>query len=350
VPQIEAQVKASRREVGQTLHPTGRPASESEWHTEDALSKSPQPPASEPSWMEESLNSLEDRLAADIRAIDGNHDKGAAELAEQLIASGWHPAQAGEREEVERLREQVNYWIENGCTPPPTVDELKNYACSECRCRGVKLWREPHGGDVLKCATCLSPENPVGEDGRQASEYGPMTDQVANWLPAVPSQGSFYGYSSVPPQAVGWWRGLPTYSEAAARLAALEASHAALQAELEAVRLRLLSAAGDDLCRLSQEEIKELSSGRVQIPPKEEFLASCERFHEQIASGPGVLNNCLTLAQLIAENTALQAKLDAVTGLEKKWRAWSRGIGKSPVAAQWAYTRCADELESALAE
>jgi hypothetical protein len=47
------------------------------------------PPASEPSGKEESLNSLEDRLAADIRAIDGNHDKGAAELAEQLIARGW---------------------------------------------------------------------------------------------------------------------------------------------------------------------------------------------------------------------------------------------------------------------
>jgi hypothetical protein len=47
------------------------------------------PPASKPSGREESLNSLEDRLAADIRAIDGNHDKGAAELAEQLIARGW---------------------------------------------------------------------------------------------------------------------------------------------------------------------------------------------------------------------------------------------------------------------
>jgi hypothetical protein len=47
------------------------------------------PPASEPSGKEESLNSLEARLAADIRAIDGNHDKGAAELAEQLIARGW---------------------------------------------------------------------------------------------------------------------------------------------------------------------------------------------------------------------------------------------------------------------
>jgi hypothetical protein len=66
-----------------------------------------QPPASEPSGREESLNSLEARLAADIRAIDGNHDKGAAELAEQLIARGWHPAPAGEREEVERLRERI---------------------------------------------------------------------------------------------------------------------------------------------------------------------------------------------------------------------------------------------------
>jgi hypothetical protein len=61
-----------------------------------------QPPASEPSGREESLNCLEARLAADIRAIDGNHDKGAAELAEQLIARGWHPALSGEREEVEQ--------------------------------------------------------------------------------------------------------------------------------------------------------------------------------------------------------------------------------------------------------
>jgi hypothetical protein len=56
------------------------------------------------------------------------------------------------------------------------------------------------------------------------------------------------------------------------------------------------------------------------------------------------------LAEAKATNAALQAKLDAVAGLVKKWRGWSRGIGKSPVAAQWAYTRCADELEAALAE
>lgn len=84
---------------------------------------------------------------------------------------------------------------------------------------------------------------------------------------------------------------------------------AGLQAEVKQLRNRLLSAAGDDLCRLSQKEIRELSSGAVQIPPKEEFLASCERFHAQIAGEAGVLHSCLTLAQLIAENERLTAQL-----------------------------------------
>jgi hypothetical protein len=81
-----------------------------------------------------------------------------------------------------------------------------------------------------------------------------------------------------------------------------------LEQENERLRLRLLSAAGDDLCRLSQEEIKTYTSGKVQIPPKEEFLPSCERFHAQIASEAGVLEGCLTLAQLIAENAKLEAE------------------------------------------
>jgi hypothetical protein len=79
----------------------------------------------------------------------------------------------------------------------------------------------------------------------------------------------------------------------------------ALQAENARLRARLLTAAGDDLCRLSQEEIKAMSAGAVQIPPKEEFLASCERFHAQVAGEAGVNHNCLTLAQLIAENERL---------------------------------------------
>lgn len=74
------------------------------------------------------------------------------------------------------------------------------------------------------------------------------------------------------------------------------------------LRARLLTAAGDDLCRLTQEEIKAMSSGAVKIPPKDEFLASCERFHAQVAGEVGVNENCLTLAQLIAENEQLKQR------------------------------------------
>lgn len=90
---------------------------------------------------------------------------------------------------------------------------------------------------------------------------------------------------------------------------------AELEAENERLKTRLLSAAGDDLCRLTQEEIKAMSAGAVQIPPKEEFLASCERFHAQVAGEAGVMSNCLTLAQLVAENEKLRGLLSESTSL-----------------------------------
>ena len=102
-------------------------------------------------------------------------------------------------------------------------------------------------------------------------------------------------------------------AEQSARIDALTAEVAAAKQERDDARTRLLSAAGDDLCRLSQDEIKALSVGAVQIPPKEEFLASCERFHEQIASESGVMTNCLTLAQLVAENEKLRAEVARLT-------------------------------------
>ena len=77
--------------------------------------------------------------------------------------------------------------------------------------------------------------------------------------------------------------------------------------ELADARRRLLTAAGDDLCRLSQEEIKAMSAGAVKIPPEEQFIASCRRFHQQMAGEVGVNDNCLTLAQLVAENEKLRA-------------------------------------------
>lgn len=85
-----------------------------------------------------------------------------------------------------------------------------------------------------------------------------------------------------------------------------------LEVEIGNLRTRLLSAAGDDLCRLTQEEIKAYTSGAVQIPPKSEFMPSCERFHDQISGTAGVLTNCLTLAQLIAENERLRSAIEDI--------------------------------------
>ena len=82
--------------------------------------------------------------------------------------------------------------------------------------------------------------------------------------------------------------------------------------ERDELRTRLLSAAGDDLCRLTQEEIKAYTSGEVQIPPEEEFIPSCRQFWRQTADKSGVLKGCLTMAQLIAENEQHRSRIAAL--------------------------------------
>lgn len=74
-----------------------------------------------------------------------------------------------------------------------------------------------------------------------------------------------------------------------------------LIAEIETLKVRLLSAAA------------------VKIPTKEEFLSSCERFHSQI--------DCLTLAQLIAENQKQAAEIER---LRADWLTAKREVEHSP--------------------
>jgi hypothetical protein len=85
-----------------------------------------------------------------------------------------------------------------------------------------------------------------------------------------------------------------------------------LKEEVTRLQQRLLMAAGDDLCRLTQEEIKAMTAGEVQIPPIEEFIPSCRAFHAQVAGTAGVLPNCLTMAQLIAENEQLRIEAQSL--------------------------------------
>ena len=100
---------------------------------------------------------------------------------------------------------------------PPKAPYTVDYRCGKCKAADLKLWRGVHGcedddGNSLLCAACLAPEVSVGEDGRAHDEMvHQRTDQIAGWLPAVPTDDTFWGYGSVPTADVRWWRALPTY-------------------------------------------------------------------------------------------------------------------------------------------
>jgi hypothetical protein len=101
---------------------------------------------------------------------------------------------------------------------PFTID----YLCHKCKTKNVKLWRGVHGcadgdGNELLCATCLAPEITVSDKGKAMTKLSLHvgdeieTDQVKGWLPAIPVDDTYWGYSSVPSQDVEWWVTLPTY-------------------------------------------------------------------------------------------------------------------------------------------
>src|SRR6202040_4202117 len=70
--------------------------------------------------------------------------------------------------------------------------------------------------------------------------------------------------------------------------------------EINELRASILNRRGDDLCW-----IQDVS----KIPPKEEFLESCRRYHAQVAESHGVLEGCKTIAQLEADVTELKVAL-----------------------------------------
>mgnify|MGYP001182193281 FL=1 len=92
-----------------------------------------------------------------------------------------------------------------------------DYHCHKCKAKNVKLWRGVHGcsdneGHELLCATCLAPGIKVSDKGKAEDEsIGFETDQIKGWLPAIPVDDTYWGYSSVPSQDVEWWVTLQTY-------------------------------------------------------------------------------------------------------------------------------------------
>lgn len=142
---------------------------------------------------------------------------------------------------------------------------MKDYVCSICGRKGIKLWRPYMGTGPLICAECAEkrqvprecnkvvwgkekgqyvgkstdekislPRWKVNEKGKIPSAFGPgpkgepevMTDQLqldlskvsksyssgrTSMVPACPADDrSFWGYTAVPDEVCKWWAELPT--------------------------------------------------------------------------------------------------------------------------------------------
>ena len=94
----------------------------------------------------------------------------------------------------------------------------KEYVLLDCPAAGVKLWRTYQSFHPrLLCARCAAADqdkdiSDIDADGlrsRALAELG-RTDQIGWYVPAVPCEGGYWGYTSVPDDAIAWWKGLPT--------------------------------------------------------------------------------------------------------------------------------------------
>jgi|WetSurMetagenome_2_1015567.scaffolds.fasta_scaffold1156715_1 hypothetical protein len=95
----------------------------------------------------------------------------------------------------------------------------KTYKCAICEATNVKLWRLYMSYDsTLRCARCAAMKtgtdiSTINEDGIRISSIGlECTDQIGSYIPAVPSKNGYWGYSSVPQEAITWWKRLKTLS------------------------------------------------------------------------------------------------------------------------------------------
>ncbi len=82
------------------------------------------------------------------------------------------------------------------------------------------------------------------------------------------------------------------------------------KAENAALRMSVRNQAGDNLCWLKEDDpLRVIVNGNIQIPPQDEFLESCRRYHAQISGKRGELQGAKTIAQLEAENSSLKQQV-----------------------------------------
>ena len=86
------------------------------------------------------------------------------------------------------------------------VVNLDDYVCTSCGIRNVKMWRMYSSFTPdLHCKKCSMKKQNKSEEDLEG------TDQIGWRVPAVPTEDNtaYWGYTSVPVNAVEWWTNLP---------------------------------------------------------------------------------------------------------------------------------------------
>lgn len=97
---------------------------------------------------------------------------------------------------------------------PPT------YTCGKCGATNCKMWHDHLIHKMLLCVLCAAENQKkdvtsIDETGMRLSDIGNdrRTDQIGWCVPAIPTNypGVYWGYGSVPIEAMTWWKRLPTH-------------------------------------------------------------------------------------------------------------------------------------------
>jgi hypothetical protein len=114
-----------------------------------------------------------------------------------------------------------------GATDYASTVTPEGYVCGVCGASGVKLWRRYQtflNHQELTCAVCSAKAEgknieDIDADGKYTESIGNNNttsryrcDQIGWRVPAVPDEEgeTYWGYTSVPPAGVAWWRRLTT--------------------------------------------------------------------------------------------------------------------------------------------
>ena len=102
-----------------------------------------------------------------------------------------------------------------------TTTNVIPYKCATCGAEVCKLWRLYNtflSHQRLMCGPCAlvdqKQQGPIDAGGYVYDKsIHQHCDQIGWLVPAVPTPDgeTFWGYSSVPPEGVAWWRALPSY-------------------------------------------------------------------------------------------------------------------------------------------